>query len=241
MTTDLPRAFVAGATGYTGNELVKLLREKGIATVAHIRPGSSSLARYEAAFTKIGATIDTTPWEKDAFAKAIAAHAPTIVFALLGTTRARMNSAEKAGENRESQSYETVDYGLTALLLRATKQSAPNARFVYLSSLGVQEGTTNPYLAARVKLERELRESGLAYTIARPSFITGDDRSENRVGEKVGAAVVDGALSMIAAFGGKKLRARYASMNAHELASGLLRAALDENARNKVLETEALR
>ena len=37
-------AFVAGATGYTGREVVRLLAERGVRTLAHVRPDSSSSA-----------------------------------------------------------------------------------------------------------------------------------------------------------------------------------------------------
>ena len=37
--------FVVGATGYTGREVVRLLREKRIPTVAHVRPDSPRYRR----------------------------------------------------------------------------------------------------------------------------------------------------------------------------------------------------
>src|SRR5262245_55763625 len=48
-------AFVAGATGYTGNEVVSALRGRGIRTIAHVRPDSSSLERWRKSFEDIGA------------------------------------------------------------------------------------------------------------------------------------------------------------------------------------------
>ena len=49
----MPIAFVAGATGYTGREVVRLLAERGIETYAHIRPDSKSRARFEQQFTAL--------------------------------------------------------------------------------------------------------------------------------------------------------------------------------------------
>ncbi len=61
MTAD---AFVAGATGYTGRELVRVLAESGRKVVAHVRPDSSRLDEWRERFAALGATLDTTPWER---------------------------------------------------------------------------------------------------------------------------------------------------------------------------------
>lgn len=124
-------AFVAGATGYTGRALVGELRSRGIATVAHVRPDSPGLPRWREQFESAGAVVDTTPWDEHALTETMSRIAPDAVFALLGTTRARM----RRSEGRDS--YESVDYGLSAMLLRAVRSGAPAARFVYLSSMGV--------------------------------------------------------------------------------------------------------
>jgi uncharacterized protein YbjT (DUF2867 family) len=227
-------AFVAGATGYVGREVVRALRERGVDTVAHVRPDSSRLDDWRQRFEALGAAVDTTAWEPDAMAATMARLEPSVVFALLGTTRKR---ARRSGDPNEG--YETVDYGLTRLLVDAA--AGTGARFVYLSSAGVSDRSRSAYLSARAKAEQAVRASGLPFVIARPSFITGPDRDDGRPGERVGAAVADGALAIAGIFGARKLRARYRSTSNLTLADALVRLALDPDAANSVVESEGLR
>ena len=230
-------AFVAGATGYTGRAVVRELAGRGLAVVAHVRPGSARAAEWRERFAAMGARVDETPWEEPAMAATLARLRPTHVFALLGTTRARA----KAESRSAREGYEAVDYGLTALLLRAAVAAGARPRFVYLSALGAREGSRNPYLAVRGRLERELAASGLPFVIARPSFITGPDRDESRVGDRAAAAVVD-ALGVVAgALGARRLRDRYGSTTNVALARALVRLALDPTATATVVESEGLR
>jgi nucleoside-diphosphate-sugar epimerase len=218
------RAFIAGATGYTGRALVRVLRERGHEVVAHVRPDSPALARWREQFTSFGARTDSSPWQPDSMARALASAAPTHVFALLGTTRKRMR--ERRDDAGAATSYEAVDYGLSALLLRATVAASPSARFIYLSSLGASE-RGNAYMRARGRLERELRESGLSWIVARPSFVTGEDREESRPAERVAAAVTDAFLRTAAAVGIAGPARKYASMTGVTLARALASLAAD--------------
>jgi len=237
----MPTAFVAGATGYTGREVVRALRARGVETHAHVRPGSAALERVEPLFREVGAQLDTTPWDETALIATLARIRPDAVFALLGTTKARTREASKRGDDPSKLGYEAVDYGLTAMLLRAVRAAEVRPRFVYLSSAGVKEGSTNAYLEVRARFERELRESGVPYTIARPSFITGPDREEDRPMERLGSAVADAGLGLLGALGAKKLRDRYRSNTAGTLGASLVRHAFEATSANVVLESERLR
>lgn len=226
-------AFVAGATGYTGREVVRSLLERGATCVAHVRPDSPRLTEWRERFVAMGAAVDTTPFEADALRATFERLRPTLVMSLLGTTRARMREEADA-------TYEAIDFGLTALLIDAAVAAGSRPRFVYLSAAGVKEGG-NAYYRARYEAEQKLIASGLEYTIARPSFITGADRDEPRLLERTGAVVVDGALAVAGLLGGGRLRARYRSASARELAAGLVRAALDPATANEILHSESLR
>lgn len=231
--------FVAGATGYTGQALVRLARAQGHTVIAHVRPGSRDGQARAAAFEALGAQVDHSPWQAEAMAQSLARSAPDVVFALLGTTRARGKVAAQQGGPPET--YDTVDRDLSLLLLRAALGLPHPPRFVYLSSLGAQAPRGNAYLRARFEVEAALRGARLPWTIARPSFITGADRTEDRPGERVGAQVSDLALGALAALGARSLRDRYGAMDADTLARGLLRAALDPAAAGAVLEAADLR
>lgn len=229
-------AFVAGATGYVGREVVRELCARGHATVAHVRPDSSRLEEWRSRFAELGAQVDATPWEASAMAARFQALAPSVVFALLGTTRKRAKASPDPNE-----SYETIDYGLTALLVEAAVAAGSSPRLVYLSSAGVKDDSRGAYLRARARAERAVRESGLRYTIARPSFITGSDREESRPGERAGAAVANGLLRAAGLFGARTLRDRYRSTTAPVLAAALVRLAFDAAAADRVVESEELR
>ena len=76
---------------------------------------------------------------------------------------------------------------------------------------------------------------------ARPAIITGADRDEPRLGEAIGAKVMDGALAFAGLLGAGRLRDRYRSITNVELAAGLVRVAMDPAYENRVVEGEALR
>ena len=141
------RAFVAGATGYTGRAVVEVLRARDLPVFAHVRPDSSRLGDARLRFKALGAKLLESPWDEDALVERLRETEPTLVFSLLGTTRARMAATARAGGDPSSVSYEAIDLGLTERLIRATLRGAPKARFVYLSSLGVSGRSKLPYLA----------------------------------------------------------------------------------------------
>src|SRR5690349_17348861 len=120
-------AFVAGATGYTGREVVRALVGRGVRAVAHVRPDSSRVDAWRARFEAAGAAVDTTAWADAAMTDTLSALQPTHVFSLLGTTRARRRASASRGK---AESYESIDYGLTALLIRAAVASGSKPRFV---------------------------------------------------------------------------------------------------------------
>ncbi len=232
-------AFVAGATGYTGREVVRALRERGIDTIAHVRPDASRLGEWRGRFEAQGARVDSTAWDPAAMGSTLRRLRPDLVFALLGTTQSRAREARRRG--RADAGYEAVDYGLTILLYETAMEAGVRPRFIYLSSVGVREGAGNPYLAVRGRVERRLRDGTLPYTIARPSFITGPDREEFRIGERVGARVVDGLLTVAGWFGAGRLKQRYRSTTGATLARALVRLAVDPAAVGRTFESEALR
>jgi uncharacterized protein YbjT (DUF2867 family) len=225
MTTAGVRAFVAGATGYVGHEVVIRLTAKRWSVVAHVRPDSPSLERARDRFTRNGATVDTTPWDAEAMSRTLARIQPTHVFALLGITRARARARARAGGPVES--YASVDYGLSAMLLDATRRSAPGARFIYLSAIGASERAGNEYTRVRGRLEREIRESGISALIVRPSFITGSDREESRPTERIVSTIADGVLSIAARLGAHAARDRYRSLDAGQLADAMIQLAIE--------------
>lgn len=235
----MTKAFVAGATGFTGREVVRLLAAAGISAVAHVRPDSPSLGTWRDRFGAMGASVDATPWDAQALAASIQRLRPEMVFCLIGTTRKRGQAAAAAG--RPAESYESVDYGLTKLLADACVAAGHRPRFLYLSAAGASERAGSPYGRARWKAEQAVRTSGLPYTIARPSFIVGEGRDEPRPAELWGARAVDGLLTVAGAVGFRTMRERYRSTSNEVLAAALLRLAQDPAAVDATIESEDLR
>ncbi len=168
---------------------------------------------------------------------------PTHVMALLGTTRNRARAAAHRGAPAES--YRSVDYGLTRLLILAAAGAARvtgvRPRLVYLSAVGARENTRNAYLRVRGIVERELRESGLPYLVIRPSFITGDDRDETRRAERWTARIVDALLAPLAIVGGRRLSDRYRSVTGPQLGAAIARLALDDAGGSRVVTMDEMR
>ncbi len=234
------RAFVAGATGYTGRAVVASLVAHGADAVAHVRPDSRALARWQDHFGTIGAEVDTTPWAESEMLATLMRIRPTHIFALLGTTRKRARAAKASGST-SPEGYEAVDYGLTALLLRAAVDSGLSPHFTYLSAIGATAQSRVEYARVRGRIQAELMVSGLPYLIAQPSFITGDDREEPRPLERFSAKATDGVLDAVAKLGARRLRERYGSISGTELADSLVRLALASPGARVVADGVALR
>lgn len=81
---------------------------------------------------------------------------------------------------RKGYTYEKVDGEGTTRLAEAARKAGVK-RLIYLSGAGTREGRTEPWFRAKLKAERAIRESGIPYTIIRPSWIYGpEDRSLNK-------------------------------------------------------------
>jgi uncharacterized protein YbjT (DUF2867 family) len=237
---EMEKAMVFGATGFTGREVVAELCRRGIPAVAHVRPDSPRLKDWREKFMSMGAEVDTSEWEEAALVRTFVRVKPAIIFCAIGTTRARIKQAVRSGRDPKRQDYEAVDYGLTALLLRAASAAGIKPRFVYLSAAGTGKTGLTAYARARYKAEQAVLKSGLPYTIARPSFIVGPDRDDKRSMELLGAKMIDGLLLLAGVFGLRKLRERYRSTTNRVLARALVRYAFEPSAENAILESETL-
>ncbi len=217
MTEAARPAFVLGATGFVGREVVRQLCVRGTRTIAHVRPDSTKLDEWRARFGELGAEVDTTAWDAAALAARFRELRPAQVYVLIGTTRGKAKADAVQGDI-----YEAVDLGLTRLAVEAARASEIRPRIVYLSAIGADTTARSAYLRARGKAEEVVTTSGLPWVIARPSFITGE-RDESRLGEKSAAVVTNGVFAVLGVLGGKKLRDRYRSTTPDVLASALIR------------------
>lgn len=227
-------AFVAGATGFTGKAVVAELRHRGIQAIAHVRPDSRDLARWQGHFADLGAEVDTSPWQVEALAKTLGKRGVTLVVCCIGTTQRRMKAQGEA-----QNSYEAVDFALPKMLAEASAKAGCVTRFVYLSSLGAGPKAQGAYLQWRWKAEEAVRASGVPFTIARPSIITGQ-RDEARPSEAFAGKAADGLLAVLGALGATTLRDRYHSTTDARLAHALVRLGLDPAMAGQTVLSEQL-
>jgi uncharacterized protein YbjT (DUF2867 family) len=149
------KAFVAGATGAVGRTLVRLADRRGLALVPHLRPrhgregGDARAAVLELA--------DTESLER-------ALSGCTTVVQLIGTMRSRFAAGD---------TYETSDIGTTRQLVAGAKRVPSVDHIVLLSSVGAGR-PLGAYLKAKAAAEAIVRESGIPWTIFRPSAFQGE-------------------------------------------------------------------
>jgi NADH dehydrogenase len=75
--------------------------------------------------------------------------------------------------------FDRIDLGGAVALLDAAK-AAGASQFIYISGAAADEASTHPGFRAKGRAERAVRESGLAFTIFRPSLVYGPgDRVAN--------------------------------------------------------------
>jgi len=174
--------FVAGATGATGEVFVQMATRAGVELVLHVRPQTA--ARTPLSKDPRARVFDLS--DRQALLSALAGCDALVSF--VGTTRARFQLGD---------TYESSDVASTRLLASGAKE-AGGLRFLLLSSVGA--GGPGAYLKMKGECERIVRESGLAYTIFRPSALVSPPPGEaatSHHGRREAPAVADGVMSAL--------------------------------------------
>ncbi len=181
------RIFVAGATGATGQFFVPLAAKAGIEQRLHVRPQS-------VAKTSLGKDPRTRVFDlSDRQALASALSGCEAVISFVGTMRSRF----KAGDT-----YESSDIGSTRLLVEGAKASSV-PRFFLLSSVGA--GGAGAYLKMKGECEWIVKQSGLRYTIFRPSALVSPpegDLESSHHGRREVPAVLGWTMAVVGALPG---------------------------------------
>jgi uncharacterized protein YbjT (DUF2867 family) len=202
-----PVLFLAGATGATGRTALRLASERGIEVVAHVRP--RSVQKLEGDPRAIAFELTDGP------ALEAALKGCTAVLQLIGTIRQRFSQGD---------TYASSDIETTRLLVEAAKRVGAKPHVVLLSSVGAGR-PVGAYLKAKAEAERVVIDSGLSYTLVRPSALVGDRHH------------VPGWVSTVTR--GLGLRS-FQPITLEALAAALLYAGITQSPRNAIVEGKSL-
>lgn len=198
------RIFVAGSTGATGRTVMRLAAARGADVIGHQRRKAERPADPRARVVDLA--------DKDALVEEL--RGCTTVLQLIGTMRKRFAAGD---------TYETSDIGTTRQIADAAAAAGID-HFVLLSSVGAGR-PMGAYLAAKARAEALVVESGVPYTIFRPSTFVGEGHRA-----PPGFALVTRVLGL----------SRLRPIPIEDLGRALLHAALERAPLGTVLEGEAL-
>lgn len=199
--------FVAGATGATGQVLVPVATAAGLELRLHVRPATAPKS-------PLGADPRARIFDlADADALREALRGCDAVVSLIGTMRSRFATGD---------TYASSDVGTTRALVDAAR-AAGVPRVLLLSSVGA--GGSGPYLQMKGDCEAIVRESGLAWTVFRPSALASP--AEGAAGTHGKRWVPPGGTALTAALRGLPgvggLVARYGPIPIEVLARAMVR------------------
>lgn len=160
--------LVTGGTGFIGSHIVSNLLKKGHKVAVLSRnPDRAKKGMHPGVEVRRG-DIDDSGTLVEAMAG---------IDVVINTVQFPNHPVEKPSKGH---TYMAVDGEGTERQVEAAK-TAGVKRFIYLSGAGTREGQKAPWFQAKLRAERAIRESGLHYTIFRPSWVYGpEDRSLNK-------------------------------------------------------------
>ncbi len=160
--------LVAGGTGFIGSHIVRRLTADGHRVIVMSRNPEKARGKVPAGVeVRAGDTTD-------------AATLGPVLEGVEVVVSAVQFPNHPVENPRKGYTYIRVDGEGTVHLVEAARKAGVQ-RFVYLSGAGTREGQTRPWFIAKLMAEKAIRESGVPYTIFRPSWVYGpEDRSLNK-------------------------------------------------------------
>ncbi|HEX6519763.1 MAG TPA: NmrA family NAD(P)-binding protein [Streptosporangiaceae bacterium] len=149
--------LVVGATGQAGRAVTFALRARGLPTRVLLRPGSD-----DAVFLAAGCEV----------ARGDLSEPATLIPALDGVTGIAGFVGVGHDLRTRPGAVEAVEIGGNRNLIAAATAATPTPHFVYLSVLMAERAPYVKPFAAKLDTEQSLRESGLPFTVLRPSNFT---------------------------------------------------------------------
>jgi len=147
--------FIAGASGFVGGHLVDYLIEKG----HRVRCLARSESSQKVLSAKGAEVISGDITDPESLNKVL--HPEDFVFHLVGII-----------EERGGVTFDSIHRKGTANLVAEAKRAGVK-HFFYQSALGADKASWSGYLKTKAEAEEIVKQSGLSYTIFRPSLIIG--------------------------------------------------------------------
>lgn len=153
------KVAIIGGTGFVGGYLVDALLDAGHEPHVLVRPGSEDKLHRASECRITKGDLDS---------------ADAIDTVVTGCDAVIYNVGILREHPREGITFEALQYEGAESVAEAAK-SAGVRRFLLMSANGIDSAET-PYQTTKLRAEAMIRESGLDYTIFRPSVIFGDPR-----------------------------------------------------------------
>lgn len=165
-------AIILGATGLTGNILLKkLIADKNYSCIKLFSRNTVDLNSEKIQEFLID-VLQLDQHSKDFIADE--------VFCCVGTT---------AAKTKDKNSYKAIDYGIPVNAAKLAKKNGIKT-FVVISSMGADAKSAIFYNRTKGEMEHAILQQNIKNTIIlRPSLI-GGNRNENRVGERIGKGMM---------------------------------------------------
>jgi len=152
------KVFITGGTGFVGRNILNAIRGKGIKITAFVRAGSEErlpfLEDVDVAYGDV-----TNP---ETLASAI--NEADAVIHLVGIIREYPSS---------NITFEKLHFEATQNIVKAAVDAGVK-RFIFMSANGATQNGASAYQTTKWRAEQEVRNSGMDWTIFRPSVIFGD-------------------------------------------------------------------
>jgi uncharacterized protein YbjT (DUF2867 family) len=161
--------LVAGGTGFVGGGIVRELCRRDHRVAVLTRDANSAVGR----FPSLNVEYREGNVRKPTSLETAARDAEVVI----GCQQFPNSPIENPGRGH---TFEEVDAKGTENLVRAAKEAGAK-RYIFLSGAGASPESPHHWLRAKWRAETAVRESGLLYTIFRPSWIFGpEDKALNR-------------------------------------------------------------
>lgn len=153
------KVAIIGGTGFVGSYIVDALLEAGHEPHVLVRPGSEEKLHEAGQCTITTGDLDSTE-----AVDAVVAGCDAVIY----------NVGILREFPRQGITFEALQYRGAETVADAAKRAGIR-RFLLMSANGIDSAQT-PYQTTKLKAEAAIRDSGLDYTIFRPSVIFGDPR-----------------------------------------------------------------